>query len=52
MLGKQVDNATLNFSKSKKLIVRDGIVIRLERKNKITRALSKFWKEVFTEYFE
>ena len=52
ILGKQVDNATLNFSKSKKLIVRDGIVIRLERKNKITRALSKFWKEVFTEYFE
>ena len=52
MLGKQVDNATLNFSKSKKLIVRDGIVIRLERKNKITRALSKFWKSLLLIYFE
>ncbi|MDR0368892.1 MAG: hypothetical protein LBH82_07140 [Bacteroidales bacterium] len=35
MYGKQIDNAILNFSKSKNLIIRDGIVIRLEWKNKI-----------------
>lgn len=52
MLGKQIDNAVLNFSKSKNLIVRNGMVVRLERKNKITRTLSKFYKELFTEYFE
>jgi hypothetical protein len=51
MLGKQIDNAVLNFSKSKNLIVRNGMVVRLERKNKIIRALSKFCKEVFTEYY-
>jgi hypothetical protein len=52
IFGKQVDNAIINFSKSKNLIVRDGIVVRLERKNKIARALSKYCKEIFTEYYE
>ena len=52
IFGKQVDNAIINFSKSKNLIVRDGIVVRLERKNKIARALSKYCKEIFTVYHE
>lgn len=52
IFGKQVDNAIINFSKSKNLIVRDGIVVRLERKNKIARALSKYCKEIFTEYYD
>ena len=37
MFGKQIDNAILNFSKTKNLIIRDGIVLRREWKNKILR---------------
>jgi len=37
MFGKQIDNAIINFSKSKNLLVSGGIVIRLEWKNKILR---------------
>jgi hypothetical protein len=51
MFGKQVDNAIIDFSKSKNLVVRDGIVIRLERKNKIMRWFSKTWKN-FLGYYE
>lgn len=52
MLGKQVDNAIIDFSKSKNLVVRDGIVIRLERKNKLMRWFSKTWKSFFGYYEE
>ena len=51
MFGKQVDNAIIDFSKSKNLVVRDGIVIRLERKNKLMRWFSKTWKS-FYDYYE
>ena len=37
MFGKQIDNAVINFSKSKNLIVKDGIIIKIEWKNKILR---------------
>lgn len=52
MYGQQIDNATLNFSKHKNLIVRDGKVVRLERKNPIARAISKFFYGLFSEYHE
>lgn len=52
MFGEQVDNAIIDFSKSKNLIVRDGIVIRLERKNKIMRWFSKTWKTFWGNYEE
>jgi hypothetical protein len=52
MLGKQVDNAIIDFSKSKNLVVRDGIVLRLERKNKLMRWFSKTWKSIFLYYEE
>lgn len=51
MFGKQVDNAIIDFTKSKNLVVRDGIVIRLERKNKMMRWFSKTWKS-FWGYYE
>ncbi|HPC99156.1 MAG TPA: hypothetical protein PL040_09310 [Bacteroidales bacterium] len=51
MFGKQVDDAIIEFSKSKNLVVRDGIVIRLEPKNKIIRWFSKTWKK-FWGYYE
>ena len=51
MNGKQLNNAIIDFSKSKKIIVRDGMFIRFERKNKIISVLSKYWKE-FTECFD
>ena len=37
MFGKQIDNAIINFSKSKNLLVSGGVVIRLEWKNKILK---------------
>lgn len=52
MFGKQVDNAIIDFTKSKNLVVRDGILIRLERKNKVLRWLSKTWKSFFGNYEE
>ncbi len=48
--GKQVDNAIINFSKLKNLIVKEGIVIRLELKNKTIRLLSKGWKRFWGYY--
>jgi len=51
MFGKQVDNVIIDFTKSKNLVVRNGIVIRLERKNKIMRWFSKTWKS-FWDYYE
>lgn len=52
MFGKQVENATIDFTKLKNLVVRDGIVIRLERKNKLMRWLSKTWKSFWIYYEE
>lgn len=52
MFGRQVDNAIIDFSKTKNLIVRDGIVIRLEPKNKIMRWFSKTWKILWNYYEE
>lgn len=51
ILGRQVDNAIIDFTKTKNLIVRDSIVIRLERKNKVMRWISKTWKS-FWGYYE
>lgn len=51
MFGKQVDNVIIDFTKSKNLVVRNGIVIRLERINKIMRWFSKTWKS-FWDYYE
>lgn len=50
MLGRQVDNAIINFSKTKNLIVREGIIIRLEHKNRVMRWLSKAWKSFWGLY--
>ena len=52
MFGKQVENSILNFSKSKYLVVREGKVVRLERKNLVTRWFSKVWKKTFDYYNE
>lgn len=51
MFGKHIDNAIINFSKNRILIVKDGKVIRLERKNAVTRYLSKKWK-TFWDYYD
>lgn len=51
MLGRQVDNEIIDFSKTKNLVVRDDIVIRLEHKNKVMRWFSKTWKN-FWGYYE
>jgi len=50
--GKQIGDAKINFSASKYLIVRDGKVVRLERKNAITRWLSRLIKQLFNNYHE
>ena len=42
MFGRQVDNAIINFTKTKNLIVRDGIVIGLQWKNKILRWIGAY----------
>ena len=52
MFGQQVNNAVINFSKSKNLVVRDGKVVRLERKNPFTKWLSKTWKLFWGYYNE
>jgi len=51
MFGKHIDNGVINFSKNRNLVVKDGKVIRLERKNAVTRYLSKKWKS-FWGYYE
>jgi hypothetical protein len=50
MYGNQVGTSIINFSKSKNLVVRDGKVVRLERKNPLTRWFSKVWKSIFSYY--
>lgn len=52
MFGKQVENAIIDFTRSKNLVIRDGILIRLERKNKVLRWLSMAWKSYFDYYIE
>lgn len=50
--GKPAENGTLDFTKSKNIIVREGKVIRLERKNPLTRWLSRTWKQTLDYYNE
>lgn len=52
MYGKQVDSGIIDFSYSKNLIVRNGIVIRLERKDKFLRWLYKNWNILLGNYME
>lgn len=52
MFGKLVENAIINFSNNRNLVVRDGKAIRLERKNAVTRYLSKKWKRFWSYYEE
>jgi len=47
-----VEEGTINFTKSKNIIVRDGRIIRLERKNSFMRAISKKCKKSFGIYKE
>jgi hypothetical protein len=51
MYGRPAENAIVDFSKYKNLVVRDGAVIRLERKNKVMKWISKSWKS-FIGYYE
>lgn len=51
MFGKHIDTAVINFSTNRNLVVKDGKVIRLERKNVVTSYLSKKWKS-FWGYYE
>ena len=41
MCGQQVDNDVINFSKSKNLVVRNGKVVRLERKKPFYKMVIK-----------
>jgi hypothetical protein len=52
MHGKQLDNGSINFSRFKILIVREGKVVRLERKNPVLRLISKTWKKMINYYYE
>lgn len=52
MAGKPVETSIINFTRFKNIVVRDGKVIRLERKNPFTRWLSKFWKQMWLYYYE
>jgi hypothetical protein len=52
MLGKPVETSLINFTKTKNLIVREGKVVRIERKNTFLRWLSKIWKKKFGHYYE
>lgn len=52
MYGKQIEDGTINFSGSKNLVVRGGKVVRLERKNFITRFMSNSFKKFFGDYYE
>jgi hypothetical protein len=42
-----VDNAIIDFSKSKKLIVKNGTISHLEPKNKISLWIFKAWYGLF-----
>jgi hypothetical protein len=50
MYGRPAENAIVDFSKHKNLVVRDGVVIRLERKNKVMKLISKLWKSFIGSY--
>lgn len=50
--GEQVGTEVLNFSKRKNLVVRNGVVVRLERKNSFMRWLSKMWKKLLNDYHD
>lgn len=52
MYGKLVENEIISFSGYKNLFVRNGKVVRLERKNIITRFLSNSFKKFFGTYYE
>jgi len=52
MCDKPLENGIIDFTKSKNIIVREGKVIRLERKNPVTRWLSKTWKQMMDLYNE
>ena len=43
MFGKKVEQAIIDFSKSENLIVKDGVVLRLEPKNKVSLWFFKLW---------
>lgn len=47
LYGKQVGDTILNFSKSKNIIVEDGKVVKLERKNAILKLISKALNNYF-----
>ena len=47
MFGLQVNDAIIDFSKSKNLIVKDGVVLRLEPKNKVSLWFFKLWYGLF-----
>lgn len=52
MSDNPVENGIIDFTKFKNIIVRGGEVIRLERKNPVTRWLSKLWKKLWDYYNE
>jgi len=52
MFGEMIENAIINFSKSKNIIVRDGKVVRLERKNPLTKWLSRIFGQFFGTYYK
>jgi hypothetical protein len=52
MYGKQIEDGIINFTDSKNLVVRGGKVVRLERKNLITRFMSNSFKKFFGDYYE
>jgi hypothetical protein len=47
MFGLQVNDAIIDFSKSENLIVKDGVVLRLEPKNKVSLWFYKLWYGLF-----
>lgn len=47
---EQLDSLTLDFSRTKNLIVRNGKFVRFERKNSLTRFFSKVWKKLWGIY--
>jgi hypothetical protein len=47
MFGKKIEQAIIDFSKSENLIVKDGVVLRLEPKNKVSLWFFKLWYGLF-----
>lgn len=52
MFGQQVGTSLINFSKHKNLVVREGKVVRLERKNPVTKWMFKIWKTFWNYYYK